>query len=140
MLALLIKGQRNARIADELDISKRTVDNHLYHIFDKLGVSSRIEAALYVLQTGLLSNSQMSGIPQEEWGEHRSHICITKSFCPGIILSNCMHQPLERQQTCSLAQVLKKGDVALNTKSLVSTAYELSETLQYFFTGVEKLT
>ena len=66
VLSLLVKGQRNAQIADELCISIRTVENHLYHIFDKLGVSSRMEAVLFILQTGLLSNSEMSGIAQDE--------------------------------------------------------------------------
>lgn len=61
VLALVATGRRNVKIAFELCISTRTVENHLYHIFDKLGVSSRMEAALYALQTGLLSNSEMSG-------------------------------------------------------------------------------
>ena len=65
VLALLASGQRNARIADELCISIRTVENHLYHIFQKLGVSSRIEAALYVLRNDLDSNSEISGITQD---------------------------------------------------------------------------
>ena len=65
VLALLAIGQRNARIADELCISIRTVENHLYHIFQKLGVSSRIEATLYVLRSDLASNSEMSGITQD---------------------------------------------------------------------------
>lgn len=65
VLALLVSGQRNARIADELCISIRTVENHLYHIFHKLGVSSRIEAALYALRNDLVSNSEISGITQD---------------------------------------------------------------------------
>jgi DNA-binding NarL/FixJ family response regulator len=65
VLELLIMGQRNARIADELSISIRTVENHLYHIFHKLDVSSRIEAAMYGLRNGLFSNSEMSGITQD---------------------------------------------------------------------------
>jgi DNA-binding NarL/FixJ family response regulator len=65
VLALVALGQRNARIADELSISIRTVENHLYHIFHKLGVSSRIEAALYALRNDLVSNSEMSGITQD---------------------------------------------------------------------------
>ena len=65
VLALLAMGQRNARIANELCISIRTVENHLYHIFQKLGVSSRMEAALYVLRAGLLSNAEMSGITHD---------------------------------------------------------------------------
>lgn len=65
VLALLAMGQRNARIANELCISTRTVENHLYHIFQKLGVSSRMEAALYALRTGLFSNAEMSGITHD---------------------------------------------------------------------------
>jgi two-component system NarL family response regulator len=61
VLALVAKGRRNAKIAQELFISIRTVENHLYRIFDKLGVSSRTEAALYALTSGLLTNLDMSG-------------------------------------------------------------------------------
>ncbi len=61
VLALVARGWRNAQIASELFISPRTVDNHLYHIFDKLGVASRTEAALYALTTGMLVHSEMSG-------------------------------------------------------------------------------
>ena len=57
VLALLAIGQRNAGIADELSLSIRTVENHLYHIFHKLNVSSRTEAVIYALSNGLFSNS-----------------------------------------------------------------------------------
>lgn len=56
ILALVAQGFRNAKIADKLVISPRTVENHLYHIFDKLGVSSRTEAALYALRTERFSS------------------------------------------------------------------------------------
>jgi DNA-binding NarL/FixJ family response regulator len=65
VLALVAKGCRNARIAQELYISIRTVENHIYHIFDKLGVSSRTEAALYALQADLLSHPERSGTAQD---------------------------------------------------------------------------
>jgi DNA-binding NarL/FixJ family response regulator len=65
VLTRLAMGQRNARIADELFISTRTVENHIYHIFHKIGVSSRIEAALYALSNNLFSNSEMSGITHD---------------------------------------------------------------------------
>jgi DNA-binding NarL/FixJ family response regulator len=65
ILALVAKGRRNAKIANELCISHRTVENHLYHIFDKLGVSSRTEAALYALRTRLLSSLETGGISQD---------------------------------------------------------------------------
>lgn len=50
VLALVVQGWRTAKIAQELFISPRTVETHLRHIFEKLGVSSRIEAVLYTLQ------------------------------------------------------------------------------------------
>jgi DNA-binding NarL/FixJ family response regulator len=65
VLALVAQGRRNANIATELSVSTRTVENHLYHIFDKLGVSSRTEAALYALQAGLHPNSEMGGLSRE---------------------------------------------------------------------------
>ena len=65
VLTLLVQGKSNSSIAENLCLSKRTVDNHLYSIFAKLGVSSRVEAVLYVLETGLLSNSKWSGIAQD---------------------------------------------------------------------------
>lgn len=65
VLALVAKGQRNAKIADELCISTRTVENHLYRIFDKLAVSSRTEAALFALKADLLASVELSGISHD---------------------------------------------------------------------------
>ena len=37
----------NREIARKLNISENTVKNHLFHVFDKLGVSSRVEVVIY---------------------------------------------------------------------------------------------
>jgi len=71
ILALVAQGRRNAKIALELSISIRTVENHLYRIFDKLGVSSRTEAALYALQSGLFPRPELSGIAQDDQNNNR---------------------------------------------------------------------
>ena len=55
VVASVLCGLRNKEIAAELNISEKTVKNHLSKIFDKLGVSDRLELALYVLDKKLLS-------------------------------------------------------------------------------------
>ena len=61
VLALVAQGRRNAEIAQELYLSIRTVESHLYRIFQKLNVSSRTEAAIYAFHTGLLAKPEFSG-------------------------------------------------------------------------------
>ena len=39
VLALMAEGQSNARIADSLALSGKTVERHVGHIFDKLGLA-----------------------------------------------------------------------------------------------------
>jgi DNA-binding NarL/FixJ family response regulator len=65
VLALVARGWRNAKIARELVVSTRTVENHLYHVFDKLGVSSRTEAALCALSSDLLTPAKLSRNTQD---------------------------------------------------------------------------
>ena len=45
VLAWLAKGKTNRDIADILGMSPRTVNKHLEHIFEKLGVETRAAAA-----------------------------------------------------------------------------------------------
>jgi two-component system, NarL family, nitrate/nitrite response regulator NarL len=44
---LVAEGLRNQDIADKLNLSEHTVRNYLLRIFDKLGISSRVELVLY---------------------------------------------------------------------------------------------
>jgi DNA-binding NarL/FixJ family response regulator len=55
VLALVAQGWRTAKIAQELNVSPRTVETHLSHIFQKLNISSRTEAAIYAFESGLFS-------------------------------------------------------------------------------------
>jgi DNA-binding NarL/FixJ family response regulator len=43
------QGFRNKEIGEKLFISEQTVKNHLHNIFDKLGVSDRLELVLYAM-------------------------------------------------------------------------------------------
>jgi pimeloyl-ACP methyl ester carboxylesterase/DNA-binding CsgD family transcriptional regulator len=47
ILALIADGLGNARIAEHLSISEKTVRNHVSNIFDKLGVWSRAQAIVF---------------------------------------------------------------------------------------------
>jgi DNA-binding NarL/FixJ family response regulator len=60
VLQLAGKGITNREIADRLSISHRTVQAHLSHIFNKLGVGSRTEAVVYALRKDLLSFDDVS--------------------------------------------------------------------------------
>lgn len=48
----LKKGKSNKDIAQSLNISIPTVENHLVHIFRKMDVSSRLEAAINFAPNG----------------------------------------------------------------------------------------
>jgi two-component system nitrate/nitrite response regulator NarL len=49
IVQLVVQGFRNKEIGVKLFISEQTVKNHLHNIFDKLGVSDRLELALYAI-------------------------------------------------------------------------------------------
>ena len=53
-LKLLADGKANKENATALDISERTVKTHLGHLFEKLGVTSRTEAAKVAARRGLV--------------------------------------------------------------------------------------
>ena len=46
------KGRTNPEIAAELRVSEQVIKNHLRNVFDKLGVWTRLELALYVASHG----------------------------------------------------------------------------------------
>jgi DNA-binding NarL/FixJ family response regulator len=51
---VLRRGKSNREIGALLGISPRTVQNHVAHIYDKIGVDSRAGAALFVTGQALL--------------------------------------------------------------------------------------
>jgi DNA-binding CsgD family transcriptional regulator len=54
VLQRVASGKTNKKIAGELFISERTVDRHVSNIFNKLDVSSRVEATTFALKHRLL--------------------------------------------------------------------------------------
>ena len=47
VLALVADGLLNKEIAKRLVVAKRTVNNHLWRLYPKLGVRNRVEAAAW---------------------------------------------------------------------------------------------
>ena len=56
VLRLVVSGKTNKSVAGELFISERTVDRHVSNIFNKLGLSSRVETTAFVLKNKILDN------------------------------------------------------------------------------------
>jgi two-component system, NarL family, nitrate/nitrite response regulator NarL len=54
VVQFVAQGFQNKEIGKELFISENTVKNHLHSIFDKLGVSDRLELALYAIHHRLI--------------------------------------------------------------------------------------
>jgi DNA-binding NarL/FixJ family response regulator len=52
VVALVAEGLGNRQIAGELDLSVHTVKKYLFRIFEKLGVSTRVELVLYAMNNG----------------------------------------------------------------------------------------
>jgi DNA-binding NarL/FixJ family response regulator len=47
---LVVDGLTNRDIAAQLGLSEHTISNYLFRIYNKLGVSSRVELVLYVMK------------------------------------------------------------------------------------------
>ncbi len=53
IIVLIAQGYKNKEIAEKMFITEQTVKNHLHNIFDKLGVSDRLELALFAIHNSL---------------------------------------------------------------------------------------
>lgn len=62
VISCLVQGWRNREIAERLHITEQTVKNHLRTVYDKVGVSDRLELALYAIHQKL----DLPPVPQVE--------------------------------------------------------------------------
>jgi DNA-binding NarL/FixJ family response regulator len=60
VIRLAAKGMSNKDIADELHLSRRTIEGNLRTIFNKLGVGSRTEAVIEAITRGWLTLEELS--------------------------------------------------------------------------------
>jgi len=94
LLQLLTEGADNRHIASTLDISVKTVENHLTALYKILGVDSRLKALNYVLRHPELLAT--SGQEMVEKQPHNSHASDSLSIL--VVDDN----PRYRQQLCRL--------------------------------------
>jgi len=66
IVRLVAEGMRNQEIGDALSIGKHTVRNHIFRVFDKLGLSSRVELVLYALS---MENAFVDQSPRDLGGK-----------------------------------------------------------------------
>jgi HD-GYP domain-containing protein (c-di-GMP phosphodiesterase class II) len=57
VLRLVARGRTNKEIATLIGVSPKTVQHHVAHVYDKIGVESRAAAALFATEAGLLTAS-----------------------------------------------------------------------------------
>jgi DNA-binding NarL/FixJ family response regulator len=101
VLHLLSEGMSNRELAVTLGLSEHTVKNHLFRIFDKLGVSNRMEAILYAIS------------------RRESHIGST---VPGLIQRSALgsnktapenDKPMSRSSYSAMAAITENPSLAL---------------------------
>jgi two-component system, NarL family, nitrate/nitrite response regulator NarL len=64
IIAAVVSACSNKEIADQFRISDKTVKHHLTNIFDKLGVSNRLELALFTVDHGLIPTTLKGSRPR----------------------------------------------------------------------------
>ena len=67
IVELVVTGLSNLKIAEQLDISKRTVDNHISNILKKTNTANRVELVRWSLQWGkvCLDNVNCCVLPED---------------------------------------------------------------------------
>ena len=51
VVKLVVVGHTNREVADKLGLTEHTVSNYLFRIYEKLGISTRVELVLYSLKS-----------------------------------------------------------------------------------------
>jgi DNA-binding NarL/FixJ family response regulator len=54
VLGLIATGLSNRQVAERLHLAEKTVGNHVQHVYEKIGVSTRAAATLFAVQNELV--------------------------------------------------------------------------------------
>jgi DNA-binding NarL/FixJ family response regulator len=63
IIGLVANGASNKEIASKLNITDKTVKCHLFRIFKKLNIKSRLQLVRYALRYGLVRNDLIEDPP-----------------------------------------------------------------------------
>src|SRR5271170_6444410 len=66
---MVAEGFSNRQISERLDLSEHTIKNYLFRVFEKLGVSTRVELTLYALKRGKVPRTRppaANAVPKAE--------------------------------------------------------------------------
>ena len=66
IVSCVAQGMKNKDIAHEIGTTEQVIKNYLRRVYDKLGVSDRLELALYCVHHRLLENAPRPGAAEEE--------------------------------------------------------------------------
>ena len=83
----LAEGLTNREIADRIGLSQHTIKNYLFRIFDKLGVSNRIELLFMTLSQGTATPLLLQGLladPADDYDEATFASC-QKAAAHGVV-------------------------------------------------------
>lgn len=108
LLRLLAQGDDNRTIAQALDLSVKTVENHLTALYKVLGVDSRLKAVNYALRHPELlasSGQEMLALETAPRGEHGLTILVVDD------------NPRYRQQLCKLIGKITPDSIIYEAES-----------------------
>jgi DNA-binding NarL/FixJ family response regulator len=57
IVALIVQGYKNKEIASELGTTEQVIKNYLRNVYDKIGVSDRLELALFTIHHRILAEA-----------------------------------------------------------------------------------
>ena len=81
VVRLLAEGLQNREIAQELNLSNHTVKNYMFRIFDKVGVSSRVELVLYAVSSTRRTQTEIANYePTSKMGIAATHHLAEESI------------------------------------------------------------
>jgi DNA-binding NarL/FixJ family response regulator len=74
ILQLVVSGLSNQKIATSLDISKRTVDNHISNILSKTKTDNRVELVRWALKWGKVCIDDVNCCPLPETNDTKNEM------------------------------------------------------------------